>query len=78
MSVSVSSGGRGVVGVAMGGEAGPSGTLEVFASGEAEEGSAVAAGVEHEKGVRGCVTRKREEDGTWAWAGCTGRKRGVA
>ena len=33
------------------GEVGPAGALEVFARGEAEEGGAVAACVEHEEGV---------------------------
>ena len=42
--------------------------MEVLAGGEAEEGSAVAAGVEHEEGVGGCVAREGEQDR--AWAGC--------
>lgn len=52
--------------VGSGGEWGPSRALEVFAGGEAEEGSTVATGIEHEKGVRAGVTREREQDGARA------------
>jgi hypothetical protein len=43
-----------------GGDLGPSGALEVLAGGDAEEGGAVAAGVKHDQGVCGCVTREGE------------------
>ena len=63
-AVSVSGGtGNGMVVIGTGGgELGPAGALEVFAGGEAEEGCAVATGVEYEEGMGGGVTCEREED----------------
>lgn len=58
---------------------GPSRALEVFAGGEAEEGSTVTTGVEYEEGMGGGVTREREQNRAWArcdsglgWGGMTG------